>query len=54
MVPILPSAYPGPALHTDSLAQPKNSFMLTAGMGIPTLGKLGFDDVSGLGHAFGV
>jgi hypothetical protein len=55
MVPILPLAYAGPAFQKIPPAtQPASSFMLQAGMGRPTLGKLGFVSAGGFGHAFGV
>jgi hypothetical protein len=54
MYPVLPLSYTGAAMHTATDAQAKNSFKLTAGMGIPTIGKLGFDAAGGLGHTFGV
>lgn len=54
MVPILPIAYNGPAFHTNALvAQPVSSFTLLGGMGLPSLGKLGFTTASGFGHTFG-
>lgn len=54
MVPTLPAAYAGPTLHSEKVAQVKNTFKLTGGMGLPTIGKLGFESSSGFGHGFGV
>ena len=54
MVPILPIEYPGPKLHTGKDAQLKNTYKVVAGMGIPAIGKLTFNDRAGLGKAFGV
>jgi hypothetical protein len=54
MVPILPTEYPGPKFHTGSEAQLKNTFKIIAGMGIPAIGRLGFEDRAGKGKAFGV
>ena len=55
MVPLIPIAYSGPAFHySATVTQPISSFVLQGGMGIPTLGKLGFTAAAGFGHAFGV
>jgi hypothetical protein len=55
MVPLIPLVYSGPAFHySATVAQPISSFTLQGGMGIPTLGKLGFTAAAGFGHAFGV
>ena len=54
MVPILPIEYPGPKLDTSAGTQPKNTYKVVAGMGIPAIGKLTFKDRAGLGKAFGV
>jgi hypothetical protein len=54
MTPILPLEYPGPKLHYGAAAQPISTFMMTGGMGMPTLGKIGFKSIGGYGHAFGV
>jgi hypothetical protein len=55
MEAIAPMAYAGPALFTDSTGtQPASSFKLLGGMGMPTLGKLGWESIGGYGHSFGV
>jgi hypothetical protein len=53
-VPILPMAYGGPAHSPGTATQEAKSFRVVGGMGLPTLGRLGFVGVGGNGHAFGV
>jgi hypothetical protein len=53
-VPIYPMAYPGPSHFAGTGTQSESSFKVVGGMGLATLGRLGFAGVGGNGHAFGV
>jgi hypothetical protein len=52
---IAPMAYPGPAIFAAfSGDQPASTFKPLGGMGLQTLGKLGWESIAGYGHSFGV